>query len=537
MRRILCLSFGLLIAAPCFAQSGADALLDQLGEKPSDKSGGSQQNLLGFKPISGDLFQQQLGIQVLNNPKLSFDIKQWAQLIVDNEFAKAAHLWTSIQMQIPADFRHQAEASQLYLLWKLGMAQTFFDQWVRNLANAEYAQSTPEMTLESMIAPHLDAWLLREGVVVNTKEQTILDRLADNKAIVATLRAYSSLRRSAQAEQVLPKLRPENKLTRHVANTVVYERVKTGDLKGAAKVLKVSFEPAIEATRDVELLAKHDLSIARILYQAGQMKAAAEFYKKIPNQSASYLAAREELAWVYLRTGDTANLRGELKALSSPVFKDRFHPETYLLRAVSDLKLCFYDQLDKDMKEFAESNAVWAKRIDEALAATSAPAPTQPDEYTRMAELSVKKLEAEVGKLADLGQNSIGATLPAVGPQKHWTDYMETAKANLEIARKRLGDEYTRQWKNQRTALQEAIRKMRFVKVEYMSQMRQLTADAGMDTKKALASNSTSVPASAVVKSETETLNFPATTEVWSDELFRLRSAAQAQCLKKAGTK
>ena len=535
MKRFLFLGFWL--SSPCFAQSGADALLDQLGEKPPANTGAAQQNMLGFRPITGDLFQQQLGIQVLNNPKLSFDIKQWAAMIVDNDFQKAAHLWSSIQLQIPADFRHQAEASQLYLLWKLGMAQTFFDQWVRILANAEYAQSTPELTLESMIAPHLDAWLLREGVVVNAKEQTILEKLNDKKAIVATLRAYASFRKSALAEEVLPLLRPDNKLTRFVGSTVVYNRVKSGDLKGAAKVLKNAYEPAIEATRDVELLAKHDISIGRILYQAGQMKAAAEFYKKVPNQSVSYLPAREELAWVYLRTGDVANLRGELKALSSPVFKDRFHPETYLLRAISNLKLCFYDQLDKDLKEFSESNIEWAKKIDSALAATTAPAPTQPDEYSRMAELSVRKIEGEIKKLEDLGKNSIGATLPAVGPQKHWTDYLETAKATLEVAKKRMGDEYARQWKNQRTALQEAIRKMRFVKVEYMSQVRQLAGGGGLDPKKSLASNSTSVPASAVVKSETETLNFPATTEVWSDELFRLRSAAQAQCLKKAGGK
>jgi hypothetical protein len=81
--------------------------------------------------------------------------------------------------------------------------------------------------------------------------------------------------------------------------------------------------------------------------------------------------------------------------------------------------------------------------------------------------------------------------------------------------------------------LQEAIRKMRFVKVEYMSQVRQLSATGEMDTKKLVASNTDSAPASAVIKGDSDQLNFPATNEVWSDELFKLRSAAQANCLKK----
>lgn len=535
MKFSLCLGFSLLASSPCLAQSGADALLEQLGEKPAQAPTGQLAPQLQ-QLIRGDLFQQQLGIMVLNHRKLGFDVRQWAQMIVDNEYAKAAHLWTSIQPGIPEDFRDQAEAAQLYLLWKLGLAQTFFDQWVKNLANSEYAQSTPELTLETIVTPNLDAWLLREGVTVSPRAQTILDRLTDKKPFTPTLKALASFRRAQQAEEILPQLPPENKMARFVASTVVYNHVKNGDLKGAAKILKANFEPAIEATHDPELLAKHDLSIGRILYQAGQMKAAAVFYQKIPNQSPSYMPAREELAWVYLRTGDTAHLRGELKGLASPVFKDRFQPETYLLRAISDLKMCYYEQLDKDLTEFSASNEIWAKKIDQALSAPSAPKPASLDEYSRMAEINVTKLESELKRLVDLGEKSVGATLPAVGWQQHWKDYQESMQSLLGEARKRVNDEYARQWKNQRLALQEAIRKMRFVKVEYMSQVRQLAEAGELDARK-VASASDSLPASAVAKPENGQLSFPATTEVWSDELFKLRSAAQARCLKKAGTK
>ncbi|MGZ3722489.1 MAG: hypothetical protein ACXVA9_06145, partial [Bdellovibrionales bacterium] len=406
-------------------------------------------------------------------------------------------------------------------------------QWIKALASHTYADSTPEQTLETLVTPGLDAWLLNSGIIVNQKQQTILERMKASEPFILTLKAYSGFRNVKQSEELLPQLPADNKLTRFVAQTAVYNHVKHNDLKGAAKILRDYFEPAIEASQNAELLAQHDVSIARILYQAGQMKASGIFYQKVPNQSPSYMDAREELSWVYLRLNDMSNLRGEIKALSSPVFKDRFQPETFLLRAVSNLKMCFYDLLDKDLSDFMTSNKVWAKKIDAALATTNTPPPASADEYTLMSVRTSKSIEAEMARLQELGDQSIGAVLPAVGQQKHWKEYYGLAQASLAEAKKRQNEEYVRQWKNQRSALQEAIRKMRFVKVEYMSQVRQLSSAAEVEPSKMVASNSRSAPAAAVVKTEDETQNFPATTEVWSDELFKLRSAAQAQCLKK----
>src|ERR1035437_2746244 len=166
MKSLLILA--LFISTSCFAQSGADALLDNLGEKPRPKTAKVKTHQQpGIKrQVTGDAFQQQLDVQVQNHTHLSFDIKQWAQAVMDDEFTHAAHLWTAIQMQIPANFRDQAEATQLYLLWKLGLNQTFFDQWVRDLANSEYAKSNPELTLETLVTPGLDAWLLRNALLV-----------------------------------------------------------------------------------------------------------------------------------------------------------------------------------------------------------------------------------------------------------------------------------------------------------------------------------------------------------------------------------
>ena len=86
--------------------------------------------------------------------------------------------------------------------------------------------------------------------------------------------------------------------------------------------------------------------------------------------------------------------------------------------------------------------------------------------------------------------------------------------------------------------LVEAIRKMRFVKVEYMSQVRQLSVTTGGSASAVgaavTAQNALPPLAAKVVANEPGQLTFPVDNEVWSDEMFKMRSAAQAQCLKKS---
>ncbi len=534
------LSFG--FSFHVLAESPSDSLLSQLGDGTEEAkvAPATKEVSSAATPVTGDAFQRYFTTRA-RQETLSIDVRQWAELIHEGKVAQAAHLWTSIQGQLPEDFRHEARAAQLYSLWKLGLDQTFFEQWILSLADPSYMKSAAELTFEQLSTVNLDSWLLNASIVINTKQQTILDRIPANRAFVTTLKAWAQLRSSQQAEAMLKKLPTDSKLTPWLAETAVFEHVKHNDLKGAARVIKNSVEPYISTSRDMDLLARMDLASARILYQAGQLKAAADYYRKIPNQSTSYLAAREELAWVYLRLNDMSHMRGEVEAFFAPALRDRFQPEVYVLRSISDLKMCFYDHVDKDLSDFTKANSVWAKSIDQAMTAATAPVPANPDAYTKLADSAVHNLEAELAKVTRLGEQSIGAALPAVGPQKHWKDYKANLQVALSQAKKNQSDEYARQWKNQRTALQESIRKMRFVKVEYVSQVRSLEASTASadapDKQKLLASNSNSLPASAVNKGEGETLSFPAEGELWPDEFFRLRSAAQTQCLRKAGVK
>jgi hypothetical protein len=520
-----------------FAQSGADELLDTLGGKsdPEEVMAPKErkQRALSTRNLNDSLVRQ-LAAQVEVMDDLPYDVREWANEILAGNYTAASHLWTVLQHQFPENFRHTAQAAHLYTLLKQNLNHSFMVQWIQALASSAYAKSKAELALESVFAAELDSWLISNPFVITQEQETILSGVESTRPVVATLKAWAAMRNAPRAEAILTSLPLKNRLGIYLAQTVSLARAKKNDLLGAAKILKARMEPAVEANKDMVALTHHYMTIARLLYQAGQPAAAQTFYEKIPNAAPQFLEAREELTWILLRRGDVSRLRGELETLSSPVFRDQFAPEVPLVRAISNLKMCFYDSVEKDFEQFNRVNGDWAKRIDAALKQSMPPEPQRSDLFTEMAKQAVNQITAEKARVAALGVQSIGATLPAVGPQKHWKETETLLAAELEMAKKNQATEFRRQWKNQRAMLQEAIRKMRFVKVEYLSQVRAL---GRIEAQKAslVADAGNSVPVRAIQK-EPDQLSFPVDFNLWPDELFKLRSTAQARCLKKGGS-
>src|SRR5205814_766022 len=115
----------------------------------------------------------------------------------------------------------------------------------------------------------------------------------------------------------------------------------------------------------------------------------------------------------------------------------------------------------------------------------------------------LKKLNAEKGRLDQLGKESIAAALPAVGIQKHWKEAQDDLQVLIEIAKKNQDQEFRRQWKNQKIILSEAIRKMRFIKVEFMTEIRQLS-EGKIDKSSLVADQGNVIPASNLTKNKEE---------------------------------
>lgn len=519
-----------LLVQTAHAESGADLLMQASSTKDGSNAPAAQ--AFAGNVRASDIFTIQFLSAWQAQKNLPYELNAWAMRLAKGQFEEAAHLKTSLLPMVPPEFMNDFKAAELYLLWKIDVPQTFFNRWVELLREPSFASSRSEFALEETIALGLDRWLLANAILPTEEQSAILMALGDGAGGGAriTLQALANLKKGAQGQAVLERLPPTNLLTLPLAQTVSLALARKGDLPGAGRILKLHVEPAIAGMGDPRALARHYLAIARLLYQAGALDGAEVYYQKIPSGTDEFLTAREELDWVWLRKGDVSRLRGELATLSLGLFEEKFAPEVYLVRAISNLKLCYYDKAEKDFEAFTRTGKHWAGVIQAALSAQTVPPPPDKDFFSRMAEVGLKKRAEEIERLDNLAQRSISAALPAVGPQKHWVDAINHIKSDIEIAKKRQATEYRRQWSNQKTAMTEAIRKMKFVKVELMSQLRQAAMAAGTAPQNEDSiSTSSAAPARQAVKDAE--MNFPFDGVVWTDELFRLRSVVQGKCL------
>lgn len=95
-----------------------------------------------------------------------------------------------------------------------------------------------------------------------------------------------------------------------------------------------------------------NLTAGRLLFQNGYFEAASKYYEKVTKKSDYWLEAQEELAWTYLRQGQTQNALATSRSLMSPAFDNRLGPEPYFVETLGQLKVCNYPKVVEGLEQF-----------------------------------------------------------------------------------------------------------------------------------------------------------------------------------------
>lgn len=96
------------------------------------------------------------------------------------------------------------------------------------------------------------------------------------------------------------------------------------------------------------------INLGRVYYERKEYRASFENYSKIPRDSDLWLQSLFEGAYGFFMIQKHNNTLGNLHTLTSPFFDRRFFPETYILRAITYLRLCRVDEVDRSLKQFQE---------------------------------------------------------------------------------------------------------------------------------------------------------------------------------------
>lgn len=97
-----------------------------------------------------------------------------------------------------------------------------------------------------------------------------------------------------------------------------------------------------------------NLSIARVYYETKDFAQSLQYYAQIPRESDNWLGAIFESAWAFFLMAKHNNVLGNIHTLHSPFFENRFFPESYILQAITYLRLCRYDEVQASLEKFRD---------------------------------------------------------------------------------------------------------------------------------------------------------------------------------------
>ncbi|MFZ9519109.1 MAG: hypothetical protein ACO3A4_01395 [Silvanigrellaceae bacterium] len=114
-----------------------------------------------------------------------------------------------------------------------------------------------------------------------------------------------------------------------------------------------SFKRAQRTTSDnIRQLAT--INLARVYYERREFRASFDSYSKIPRDSDLWLQSIFEGAYGFFMIQKHNNTLGNLHTITSPFFERRFYPETYILQAITYLRLCRVAEVDRALKQFQD---------------------------------------------------------------------------------------------------------------------------------------------------------------------------------------
>lgn len=380
--------------------------------------------------------------------------------------------------------------------------QLQFDQWLAGAKSIEIQNLQQKKVFEKAIHSGFEGWLAKNAIQVSSEQEAELKSMPD-EAIDPLLRdsalAWSGINKMDLSFS--PDKLPGSSLFKpFFVRNHAFELSQAGKTQRAQEYLKSEIAKS-------EYPDSLWLDLGRIEYAAGNYKAASQDFEKISADSLDYVRAHEEMAWSLLRDHDTQRLRGQLVTLASPAFRNRATPEINLLFAISNISLCNYDSVRQDFSNFISAAGERAKQIDHALSLKVLPIPTNLDFFSKLAELRVQMRERDLKYPGLTGNERVA---------------LEKKLSEAKMSRNEV---FGRYWRNERAIAEANVKRMRFVKLAWMSIHRSLNAK-----KEQMHNDSISSVSAHPIRVEKNQQFFPYDGVVWSDEIFRLRSSFADRC-------
>ncbi|MEM9191739.1 MAG: tetratricopeptide repeat protein [Myxococcota bacterium] len=147
---------------------------------------------------------------------------------------------------------------------------------------------------------------------------------------------------------------------------------------GVIYTLRGQYPQGIEAFRRVlrarattaeqrEVVELTQLALGRLYYETDQLDQAIEAYQAVPRTSSNFDVALYEIAWVYIRQGDSTRAERALEVLTVAAPDSRFIPDGKLLRGNLLLRNGRFDDSESVFREVRNQFGPVRRELDEML--------------------------------------------------------------------------------------------------------------------------------------------------------------------------
>lgn len=400
---------------------------------------------------------------------------------------------------------------EMYLLYREGHFQSFLSLWIEYSSDSNFLKTELGLAFDQYLAPGLSLLLMNAGFHISQSQSKMLLKIENEASVINySLQALKALRTGKDSLKWIGKLNESDELRVMLAQSAVLDYAREGQLGASGKLISQVIEPWMHTEKDLEKVALHYLTLGRLLYQARAFEQAEHFYYLIPESSRYFVEARTEILWSHLQKRDFSKAKGQLATLRLSVFKEKFYPEIFLAQAIGNTMLCEFVDAKHSIQEFIEVNKKWAQKIEKELASKS-PSVVYVNNYVRLVQDQLSSLKKERESFKKIGIKRYEERLGDLS--------RDANKARADLAHT--------QWKNRKVILEEAIYKMKFVRVELLSRMRafkEQIAEALPD------GDSVSVYRAATARDNQ--LVFPSDGVIWGDELFNMSAEVKNLCVQ-----
>jgi hypothetical protein len=320
-----------------------------------------------------------------------------------------------------------------------------------------------------------------------------------------------------------------------------------GDAAKGSKVLSLLMKEK-ENFIDPNLM---NITAARMLYENGYLDAAIKYYQTVPKKSDYWFTAQEELAWSFIRKGEPQNTLAVTKSLVQPSFKALIGPEAVFLRALSQLKVCDYKGSAQSLKDYKEYFRPKTENLEGLLAenqepiefffkslekkgrlplmklkskAYELPRYVTRDEVLYMLSQRAYGLKAEAQRAAELYSKSLAGGTAKVGSQADINDIKVGTENKFQTAKNAFYNRVKLLATEEITEINQILQKMHIVEAEILQQVT-VSQDIAATDKKQF-----DVKKGSTGSKSRDVLRFPATEEVWFDEISNFKIDVKKGC-------